>query len=358
MKVAETISIVREWVEQNGPQLPGFQAAHLIGSVTTMPQDASFPDYGDVDIALVCNVETEQEHVSPGGLIAERENLEVLYRDVIIECGFCSAGEYRSAETLLSNPELAPHLAVDSVLYDPHGLLGAVQPIVAREYRRRRWVQARCAAKQQETWQHLEELERAETPDDYIGAILWLVGTGLCGLLEVANLRATTHRRCLIIAHDLLSQAGRPDLHEALLALLGHADLARPEVEGWLTAMGEAFDRAVTVKRSPTSYTFKLHAHIRPYIVESARELIEEGFHREAMWWIALVYFACNITIQNDGSADEKATYAARTREIFMPLSVEAASERQARYIRARRLTDELFVLADEMVAHHPSVVE
>src|SRR6185436_11012191 len=134
------------------------------------------------------------------------------------------------------------------------------------------------------------------------------------------------------------------------LDLLGHAALSCAEVKRWLEPTGAAFDRAVAVKRSPSPFGFKLHAHVRPYLVEGARELIEAGLHREAMWWLALGYFACNATIQNDGHADEQAYYQARYHEILGPLPTDTPAERQARTLRARRLADELFVLADELV--------
>jgi hypothetical protein len=254
---------------------------------------------------------------------------------------------------LLSNPELAPHLAVDSVLYDSEGLLAAVQPIVAREYQRRRWVLARCEWEKRDALQMLDQLEQVESLDDYMLTLYMLVGSSLCGLLTVANLQVPTNRRCLANARELLREAGRPELHDALLDLLGHAHLSRQEVEAWWEPM---FDRAVAVKRSPSPLGFKLHAHLRPYLVEGTRELIEEGFHREAMWALGIAYLICNAAIQNDGNAGEKAYYEARYREILGPVAKDTPAERQARARRARRLADELFVLADELVARNPLV--
>ncbi len=343
MNVGETIAIAREWIELHGRHLPGCQAIHLMGSLPGLPYDAPFSAHSDVDISIVTDGETKSgEH-----------NLETEYRGLIIECGFRSRDEYRSAETLLANPELGPHMAIDSIVYDPEGLLGAVQPIVAREYRRRRWVLARCEYEKRNALALLEQLETTETPE-----ALWGLINALCGLLAVADLQTPTHRRCLVIARDILLRAGRPELHEALLELLGHAALSRAEVEGWLEISGTAFDRALAVKRSPSPGGFKLHAHVRPVFIGGAQELIEAGMHREAMQWIGLCYYIANAAIQKDGEAGEREYYQARNQAIFDPFLTETAVERQARVLRARRLADTLFVLADRLVAEHPLVEE
>lgn len=347
MNVAEVSAIAREWVEQYGSRLPGYCAAHLMGSVPALPKTAAFPPYRDVDIAII----------SSEGKKDDEHNVEVSYRGVIIECGFYGTDEYASAEVLLANPGLAPHLAVDSVLHDPHGLLRAVQPLVAHGYRRRHWVLARCEVEKRDALDLLQKLGHAAATDEYLGVLYPLVAQPLCGLIAVAHLCAPTHRRCLGMTHDLLHQAGRPELHEALLDLLGYTTLTRTQVESWLQPLSTAFDRAVAVKRSPSPYGFKVHAHIRPYFVEGARELIEEGLHREAMWWLVSGFYVCNAVIQNDGDAGEKGYFEDVYRAMLGSLATETPSERQARTLRARRLAGEMFALADKTVAAHPLVI-
>lgn len=347
MNVAETIAIAREWVEQYGCHLPGYCASHLMGSLSTLPHDAPFPSYRDVDIAIVSSEPS----------IGDDDILEVSYHGLIIECGFYDVELYHRAETLLAHPGLAPHLAVNSVLHDPNGLIGAVQPIIARDYMHRHWVVERCEAEKREALDVLKLLEQAETIDDSMIALYMLVGMPLCGLLAVAMLQVPTHRGCLALAHKVLWHCKRPELHEALLDLLGCATLSRTQVEHWLEPAATAFDRAVAVKRSPSPFGFKLQPYIRPYLVEGARELIEAGLHREAMWWLGLGYFVCNAAIQNDGNVDERHYYQAQFHTFLGSLATETTAERQARAIRARYLTDVLFALSDELITYNPLVV-
>jgi hypothetical protein len=347
MNVAETIAVVREWFERHGRYMRGCRAAHLMGGITALPPDAPFATYRDIDMAIITNEEPKDD----------QDILEVSYRNLIIEAGFYRPDQYHSAQELLADPALAPHLAVDSILYDPEGLLAAVQPIVAQEYRQRRWVLARCDWEKRDALQMLDQLEHVETLNDYMFTLYMLVGSSLCGLLAVANLQVPTHRRCLANARELLRQVGRTELHDALLDLLGHAKMSRQEVEAWWESVGAMFDRAVAVKRSPSPLGFKLHAHIRPYLIEGVGELIEGGQHREAMWVLALVYFACNAAIQNDGTADEKPYYQAQYHKILGSLATDTLAGRQTRALRARRLADQIFVVADELVACNPLVM-
>src|SRR5262249_36536261 len=153
-------------------------------------------------------------------------------------------------------------------------------------YAQQRWVLARCGYEQQVVMQTLEGLCHTASPPEAV----WLLSSMalfLAGLLTEASLRPPTHRRCLVLLRDVLHAAGRRDLHEAVLQLLGWAHLRRAEVEAYLGDCALAFDRAVAVTRTPVPFQFKLKPHVRPYIIAGAQEMIDQGYHREAMFWIS-----------------------------------------------------------------------
>src|SRR5947207_10895590 len=103
--------IRQEWVELYGRQTSGFCGAHLMGGITTLPKDAAFPAYRDVDLNIVL-------HGLP-----QREIRDFAYKGLIMECGLFSFEEYRSHADVLASPELAPNLVVESILADPSGML-------------------------------------------------------------------------------------------------------------------------------------------------------------------------------------------------------------------------------------------
>jgi hypothetical protein len=339
IRVADVVALACSWVEAHAAQLPGFQGAHLMGGLSTLPDDAPFPTYRDVDVAVVVDGGDDEQPPS-----------EYLYCGLMIEVGQYAPARYHSAAQVLGDPALAPHLAAGRVLADPHGLLRAIQPEVARAYGQPEWVVARCSAAKRQALALLAELDGAESFDAYLPALVFLVVEPLCSLPALATLRPPTHRRALALAGEILTRVGRPELHEGLLDLLGFAQLTRDEVESWLAPVAEAYDRAVTVKRSPSPYAFKLHAHLRPYFIAGAQELIDEGKHREAMWWLLFGYTISNSTLQQDAEADEWSYHQAQLGRMLGVLAMEPESARRIRALRARQLADQLFVLVDELV--------
>src|SRR5215204_5479445 len=119
MNVGYVKKTVKRWVANNVDRWPGLRAAHLVGGITAKPDDADFPVYKDVDMHLVFDEGSPAlRHEGPYPHL-----LEVSYQGLAIESGLKSVDLYRSPETVLANPEIAYHLTVDSVLYDPSRLL-------------------------------------------------------------------------------------------------------------------------------------------------------------------------------------------------------------------------------------------
>lgn len=57
MDVHQAKHLAGEWLAHNLAQYPGLRAAHFVGSITTMPDEAHFPAYKDVDLHLVLSLE-------------------------------------------------------------------------------------------------------------------------------------------------------------------------------------------------------------------------------------------------------------------------------------------------------------
>src|SRR5690242_2013832 len=99
MYVYQAIECAREWVAAHASQLPGFRGAHLMGGILSMPPDAPFPPHRDVDFNVVC------------AGADEATTHDVAYKGLILEYSVVGADQYRSAEVVLVNPELASNLA-------------------------------------------------------------------------------------------------------------------------------------------------------------------------------------------------------------------------------------------------------
>jgi len=349
MKVGQVIELTKEWVETEGRRRPGFQGAHLMGSMTTMPRDAPFAPWRDIDLSIVVPDGSGRE--------SGKQNLELPYRGLILEVAFHELECYSSTASILSDPRLASDLAVDSILSDPKGMLRTLHKAVARDYARRKWVLIRCEWEKQKAMQCLEAMAQADSSTWLTYHLIFGLGY-LAGLLSVARLEMPTHRRCLIMMRELLEPHGKLDLCEAALQVLGCAHMTRPQVEAYLQEMARAIDRAVALRDPQTPYSHKLRSHLRPYFIEGAREMISGGYHREAMWWIWMCHSVANMAIQNDAPEDEKPRFQVVWDRLMAGLGVSTPEDWTARVEQMRDLAEEIFQVADEIVAQNPEIVD
>src|SRR5207237_3505448 len=184
---------------------------------------------------------------------------------------------------------------------------------------------------------------------------VWAFLSALSGLLAVSQLKRPTTRRTLALLRELLEAQARPDLHEAALTLFGSVHMSRADVQAMLDRSAIAFDRSVEVYHTPTPYGFTIRLHLRPYLAEATQEMIDEGNHREAMFWITALAGESYLVLQNDAPDGEKPEFAAQLQAMHAALGyadtsglTQAWAERVA---SDERLAQEIYSIADALVA-------
>ncbi|MBE7555939.1 MAG: hypothetical protein HS126_33210 [Anaerolineales bacterium] len=355
MNARQAKQTVKEWVKANIESWPGIRGAHLVGGVTTMPDEATFPDYKDIDLHLIF------EEGSPALQPADpfMNILEIPYKGLMLEGGLKSLREYQSVKVVLSNPEIAHHFTVDSLLYDPSGWLRHLQQQVKREFPRRQWVLARCEHERNGLKKALEMLPLAR---GIVGGEVLTLGyttTFISSLLSVATLQSpTTGSRVLIRLREILTRYDRLDLYERFLAILGVENMSPERVAQLLQEGIEAFDLAVQIRRTPHPAQHKLHPHLRPYFVNSCQRLLDEGYYGEAGHWLALFHLSSIGVIMVDGPDGEKPRFAERSRRFLKDLGMDTAAASAARFEQANGLYVEFFALARDIISRHPGIVD
>jgi hypothetical protein len=340
LPVRDVIAIVQEWVDLHARRLPNFAGAYLWGGITALPADAPFHLYRDVDVVVVA---------TQG---APDDEQEVFYRGLLLEVISKNLAEHQDVEAVLANPSAGPNVATTQILADPTGVLLRLHQAVAANYGRRRWIQARCAAEKVSAEEGLAAMRRATTPVERLDAVRGVL-SALSGLLAVAQLRRPTTRRTLTLLRELLEEHGRADLHEAALSIMGSAQLSVSDVHALHNQIIGAFDRAAAVNQTPIPYGFAIQAHLRPYYVDATLELIEEGNHREAVYWISCLDTAYFV-LQNDALDSEKPGFAAQLHALYAALGYTSDAAWAARVETAERLVPEIYRIADTLAAQHP----
>ncbi len=134
---------------------------------------------------------------------------------------------------------------------------------------------------------------------------------------------------------------------------MGCAHMSRADVQALQDQSGRAFERAVEVFRTATPYGFAIRPHLRPYHVEGAQEMIDEGNHREAVFWISCLDTAY-IVLENDAPDTEKPVFAAQFRAMQDALGFQSAKTWATRVDAAEHLAQEIYRITDALVALQP----
>jgi hypothetical protein len=349
MTVAEVIRRAENWVGKHAVGETGFTGAHLLGSVNALPLEAEFKPFLDVDIAVVLKDVPAQTGLSLPYRGLLRENRELSHDGLIIEAVYMSGEIYQSAEDVLSNPTLAYDMRVGRILSDPRGELDRIHRRVAAEFSRPVWVRARCEEEKLIALGSLKAGESAATPGETAFSMSW-GATCLCSLLALATLEPATHRRSLVRAKRILGEKGRPELHERLLNVLGFDRLDEHAVRAYLDHFARVFDRAVEVTTGQTPFSFKLSPHVRPYLIEGSREMVDEGHHREALFWIFSGIFVSTLAVLVEGDPSEAPEIQAAWEGLLNDLGLADGATSRLRLQEEMALAQEYFALADALI--------
>jgi hypothetical protein len=356
MNAGKARTAARRWVEERKDAWPGLWAAHLAGGIVTMADDEPFPAHKDVDIVLI--VDPESPALRSMGPIMPM--VEEPFEGLAIEAGFKSADDYASPEAVLANPEIAHHLTVESALYDPAELLAGLIPEVRRRYPERKWVEARVNYERDGFEAALAMRPMAAQMLGATGEanLLGYAHTFLVAAICVANLAPPRiGGSSLVRLREYLGHRGRLDLYEELLGILGVGRWT-PEMSANVVEAGaDLFDIAVAHRRSPHPFQHKFHAHLRPYFVETCREMLEAGDHREAANWA--VPYVCSATdmILVDGPEDERARAAAARDDLLEDLDMESEEQRDQRFESMAGYGEAFFWLIGEIARDNRAVV-
>jgi hypothetical protein len=355
MLVREAKDVARQWVEDQAASLPGFRGAYLAGSINWIPDDADLARTSDVDVMVVLD-DVADPSAKPGKL---------LHRGIILDVTHLSAERFHQAEEILSDFQLASGFRVPSVIADPSGHLTRLQTEVSREFARREWVRKRCENARKHALRYLGALHqprpawptpRPEVPQFHDQVTVWLFGTSMTTqVLLLAGLRNPTVRRRYVDVRELLAEYGHSDFYETLLDMLGCADLSQERTRQHLVALAEAFDAAKTVIKTPFFFASDISDAARPIAIDGSRELIEQGLHREAVFWIVATYSRCQGVFFRD-APEAHARFDPSYRELLAGLGIASLSDLERRTRQVEELLPAVWDVAEAIMAANPAI--
>jgi hypothetical protein len=336
--------IGRQWVMAEAAALPGFYGAFFHGSINDLPADAVLPATSDVDVMVV--LDDPDLSARPG---------KFFYRGVLLEVSYLSRDGLKTPESVLSNYRMAGSFRRPGVILDPSGQLARLQEAVARGFAQRAWVARRCEDACNNVLAHLRSLAGAKLFHDQ--AACWLFAAGVTThVLLAAGMKNPTVRRRYLAARELLAEYHRLDFYEPLLELPGFARIDRQQVELHLAALSAAFDAAATVIKTPFAFAADISEIARPIAIDGSRELIECGYHREALFWIVATYSRCQQVFTHDASPEVQAEFGVGYRRLLASLGIASPEDIQERAEQVRRFLPRVREVAAEIMTANAEI--
>jgi len=346
MLLCRARDIARQWLSEKGRYLPGYVGAFVHGSANWLADDAVLPPTSDLDVMIVTDGPALQAR--PGKL---------LYQGVLLEISCLAHEEVRTPEQVLGCYYLAGSFHRPSVLDDPTGELTALNAVVAQEYPRRQWVERRCADAQSRIVRNLRGTGIERIWPDRVSA--WLFAAGVtCHVLLVAGLRNPTVRLRYLAVQELLRDYGREDDYPRLLELLGGTRVTAAQMEQHVDALADAFDAAGAVLRSPYAFAADLSADARPVAIDGSRQLIADGHHREAVFWVVATYSRCLNVLWRDASPAVCEAYLPGYQRLLADLGIASPHDLPRRCADIEAFLPDLWHIAEALIAANHEITD
>ena len=340
MKVADAKSIARAWVLDHAGSVPRLWAAFFGGSINWLPDDAELGAGSDVDIW----------HLVEGEVDPALRQQKIEHRGMILDVFYCGNETLSSPESALGDWGMAFHLLRPSVIHDPTGGLGRIQGIVAQRYGEPFWVRRRCEAIAGGVRAFLLPCLRG-VPDkgDPFFSFALLVNN-IEQIPLVAAVRPLTIRKGAMVFTDMMKSLQREDLGEQRLELQGSARMSRADVEGLLAACIPAYDRAVEVHRTHFYPDFDLDPAARHVMIDGARDIIERGYHREAVGWILATHVIARMALLLDAPEEYERDHKPGFDALLEALGIDTPVALARKADMAEALLTQVMVLAESIV--------
>jgi hypothetical protein len=346
MIVREAKEIARQWVRDEGAQLPGFYGAFFHGSLNWLSEEALLPENSDVDVMVVL---TEPPTHKLG---------KFRYRGVLLEISYLSRDDVASAEKVLGNYPLAGSFRENGIIADPSGELTALQEAVAQEYTKRSRVYQRCEAVRDKIRNGLQYLAGMDTALPFHDAVTpWLFTTGITThVLLVAGLKNPTVRKRYVAVRELLAAYGFSDFYEPLLALMLPHGMNPERAMQHLAATTAAFDTAKAVLKTPYPFAADISGEGRPIAIDGSSEMIKQGDHREALFWITATYSRCQWVLAHDAPLAVQEEHNIGYRALLADLGITSLADLQQRGEAVGAFLPRVWETAEAIIAANPEI--
>ena len=344
MKIGMAKNIAAKWVNEIGSKGEDFLGAYISGSTAEMADDAELPETSDVDIIVVTGKPTT---LKLG---------KFKYEGILLEVTQIPQEEFASIEEVLISHHLANSLKRNTILLDPTGYLTSLQSQVSKHFAEKEWVIRRCRNVLDKIESSLKGIDTTAPYYDLVTQ--WLFPTGITThVLLLAALRNPTVRRRYQAVKEVLVQYGYDAIYQKLLELLGCKELTPQGVKIHLKNLEKTYDAAVKAARTPFPFREDITVKSKIIAIDGSYRLIEEGYHREAVFWMVATYARCHKILAADAPAGIQKELLPDFKNFMQELGISSDKDIISRSERGIQFLSELWNVTEEIIDKNPGII-
>jgi hypothetical protein len=143
-----------------------------------------------------------------------------------------------------------------------------------------------------------------------------------------------------------------------LLSILGADRLNREESQHHLDALTMQFDAAAEIVSPSYPFAADLSESGKAVAIEGSRELIRQGNHHEAIFWMLATATRCQQVFCRDGTPELQARFAAPYRRFLADLGIITTADLELAKIQVQAFVPLVWEVAERIIAANPEITE
>lgn len=362
MKVSQAKEIAQNWVKHRITQLPNVSHAFFIASIMTREEEDELPTTSDVDIRIVVDQDIPPELITLTGELCHKY---YHIQNVRLDVSYMSKNSLDKLSSNILGHTMATSFRKPNAIYDPNEQLDKMHQEVSVHYRDDKWVRQRCRKTREIAYSWFDQAENSLLhnhgwPNKRIERVSWLYMGATPPIVQipcVANLQGITSHKCLVRSWNTLYQYGYPGAYQDILKILGLTKFKKSEVEASLNDLHAALKYARSVHKTRYYGDHNLHISHEPIVIEGPRNLIQNGFHREAMYFIAGIRNWIQNTMENDGTEPEKSHFDNTYSKMLTSIGIINERDIDDRYNDLKQYIPKMMDVANHIIEKNPDII-
>lgn len=343
VKIGSARKVAATWVSRHASLEEGFGGAFFSGT-TRLSDGVELSPTSDLNVLVV-----RGRHEAPADLG------RFVYHGVLLNVGYVSWARLLLPGSVLASYELAACFRTDRIIVDPTGHLRRLQEHVAQRFAERSWVQRRCQDVRAELERGLRTVDPLTPVPQQVTALF--AGMILSAqLILVPALRHPPSWRNYVVARKVLARFDQAEAYPELLETMGCVHLGARRVQLHLQALAKTFDATVAASRSPYFLGTPITPVARSIVIDGSQELIDNGYHREAMLVIVAAFAQCHTALTADASRHDRRELMPAFESALSDLNLDSVDDMQQRVANLLRYVPVLWGISEKILVANPAV--